>query len=155
MNKDSTSGMLEDLLRSTQQLAAMELHAKTALEKADHELSVVEDVMLQERLIKVQKAENYLEKVTDLRRKGMKLLSSYATTLDETKWCEVKHVMMASYSAFEAYQAEPKSLPLETFYLETNKLMIQVVSDFLGLDIPPCASCFSDALKAKSEEEKE
>lgn len=151
-NPKSTSGMLEDLLRSTQQLSAMELHAKTAIEKADHELQTVEPQELQNALVKLKKAETYLEHVTDLRRKGMNLLSEFAETLDETKWCEVKHVLMASYSAFEAYQAEPRNTKLFQFYLQTNNLMIEVVSDFLGFDIPPCASCFSDALKGKKEE---
>lgn len=150
-NDKSTSGMLEDLLRSTQQLAAIELHAKTALEKADHEMSIAETKDLQQALEKVEKAEKYLKHVTELRRKGMSIMADFAKKLDPNKWCEVKHVMMASYCAFEAYQAEPTSIPLEAFYLDTNKLMIEVVSDFLGLDIPPCAACFSDALKAKKE----
>lgn len=145
-NKQSTSGMLEDLIRSMVQVASTEVHAKTALEKAEHEVSIAEVEDLPEVTKQLTDAEDYLKRVTELRRNVMRLIAEHAKELNPTKWCEVKHTAMAMYTAFEAYQADG-SIQLYNYYMETNDLFIEVMSDFLGLDIPPCAACFSDALK--------
>ncbi|MFV0409636.1 MAG: hypothetical protein ACK5LJ_08065 [Paracoccus sp. (in: a-proteobacteria)] len=149
-NQNSTSGMLEDLIRGMIQLTAMEVHAKTALEKTAHELSICEDSELEQVVEKEMVAEGHLHHVTELRRQAMRLIASYAPNLNPEKWCEVKHAAMAMYTIFEAYQADGKNQGLYGLYLDTNKLFISVVSDWLGLDIPPCAACFSDALKGES-----
>lgn len=124
----------------------MELHAKTALEKQQQLLTEVDDSQLSSALEQVLKAERRLKTITDLRRKSMRIISTYAEELNPEMWCEVKHSAMAMYTAFEVYQAE-ETTELYDFYIENNQLFIETMSDFLGFDIPPCASCFSDRLK--------
>lgn len=147
-NKQSTSGMLEDLVRSLQQLASGELHSKTALEKLEGQMLSVEDADIVELSAQIRDAEEHLGLVTEQRRSIMRIIAKYAKDLNPEKWCEVKHMAMASYTAFEAYQAYgDNDADLYVLYMSTNDLFIQSVSDWLGLEIPACASCFSDALK--------
>lgn len=154
MNKNSNSGMLEDLVRSMTQLASVELHAKTALDIANDNLSTVEDDEIQQAILELSQAEEYLSEVTDLRRMAMNILKGYAVTYNPKKWCEVKHLAMASYTAFEVYQAKSTNDNF-LYYTKVEKLFIQAVSDWLGLDIPKCSACFSDALKKIEREEDE
>lgn len=146
-NSKSTSGFLEDLVRGFVQLASVELHAKTALEKAEHNLTIVEMENLSEATNALERADEHLQRVTNLRRQSMNVISNYAEKLNPEKWCEVKHSAMAMYTIFESYQADPKNDDLSELYFETNNLFIEIMSDFLGFTIEPCASCFSDALK--------
>ena len=145
-NNDSTSGMLEDMVRSMTQLASMELHAKTYLEKANDKLAGAEPDQIPEMLDAVQAAEKHLQKVTELRRNAMRTIASYSDDVNTEKWCEVKHAAMAMYTAFEAYQAN-ESTDLYNYYMDCNDLFITVVAEWLGFNIPACASCFSDAMK--------
>lgn len=146
-NANSTSGMLEDLIRAMVQFSAIEVHAKTALEKAKHELAVCDDDLLEEAILDEQNAEKHLLDATTLRRNSMTIIADYAHNLNPEKWCEVKHASMGMYTAFEAYQANSSDLNLYDLYIAANNIFIEIVSDWLGLDIPPCAACFSDALK--------
>lgn len=146
-NEYSTSGMLEDLIRSMVQLVSVELHAKTACEKAEQALAEAEEDETSCLVNELVEAESYLERVTNLRRTSMRLIASKSDKVKPTKWCEVKHSAMAMYTAFEAFQADSKNASLAQYYYDCNRLFIEVVSDWLGLDIPPCASCFEDALK--------
>lgn len=150
-NSNSTSGMLEDLIRNLQQIASAELHAKTALEKAENEVTTAEPEDLTKASEKVMNAEKHLNDVTEVRRDVMRLIQRFANSIDETKWCEVKHLAMAAYTAFEAYQAI-NDVEIYNYYIQCNNLFIEAVSDWLGLDILPCASCFSDALKGLTED---
>ena len=77
---------------------------------------------------------------------AMNIITAYSDEIDYHKWCEVKHTAMAMYTAFEAYQAND-STALYDYYLACNKLFIKTVSQFLGIDMPACAACFTDALK--------
>lgn len=146
-NEHSTSGFLEDLVRGFVQLCALELHAKTSLEKSEHKIHVVDADDVIEASDDIEKADKHLIEITKLRRNSMIAISNYAKELNLDKWCEVKHAAMAMITFFEVHQANPNNNELFDLYIEANNLFIEIVADFIGIEIEPCAACFSDALK--------
>ena len=60
---------------------------------------------------------------------------------------QVKHLGMAMYTAFEAYQASDNDPEMLDFALRANQMFIKAVTEFLGVEVTECASCFSDILK--------
>lgn len=145
-NEHSTSGYLEDLIRSMTQLCALELHVKTQLERLNQDLQDVESSEVDSVLNQLMQEEEHLMNIQELRRESMRLIMEHQTDQgNDKKWCEVKHSAMAMYTAFEVYQATGHASHYN-YFLKTNDLFIQVMIDFLGYDIPPCASCFSDRL---------
>lgn len=149
-NKQSTSGMLEDAVRSFVQLSAMELHAKTETEISFQRTQEVGVEGLTDAMLALQKSEDRLMQITELRRESMRLITKYATEFDSKSWCLAKHCAMAMITAFEAFQANEKDVDAFNQYHKLNNLFISVMSDLIGLEIEPCAACFSDALKKAS-----
>lgn len=152
-NKYSTEGMLEDLIRAMVQLCATELHEKTNLERlnADLELGRIEfaDFNIQE----IELIES-LSMITEARRNHQKLVYTLAGGKGDMKqWCKVKHMAMAMYTTFEAYQATDNDQDLYSAYLNTNRLFIATMTKFLGFPVTDCASCFTDFIKGGGEED--
>lgn len=151
----AADGMAEDLIRGIVQIGCSEAHLKTLYEKAVGEL--------EEGIIDVENPDvvkNQLQKIDDiveeinsnasLRRKLMaSLFGMYEG--DKTYWCEVKHLGIASYCVFEAYQASDNDTELLNLALETNKAFTRALSHFLGTEITECAACFSDFLKGTAD----
>lgn len=76
------------------------------------------------------------------------LYNSFGSKGDREQWCLVKHLSMAMYTAFEAYQASDRDPELLNIALEINKKFIETCTKFLGVEITSCASCFADIMKA-------
>lgn len=146
-NKLSTSGMLEDAIRSFVQLAAAELHAKTEFEISFQKVQEVAVPELTGAMQAMERSQTRLEKITELRRESMRFITKHAKSFDSKAWCLAKHTAMAMVTAFEAFQANMTDPDALTLYVHTNDLFISVMSDLIGLEIEPCAACFSDALK--------
>lgn len=151
-NKHSETGMAEDILRSITQLSCSEVHLKTLIEKAISEIEngMVAEDDINSHLEKINSMKDELELTAQLRRQEMLYLYDLFKG-NKTYWCMIKHLAVASYTAFEAYQASDDDGDLFEFAIDANKLFITACSNFLGLEIEPCASCFSDALKGDKE----
>lgn len=144
-NENASNGMAEDLIRSFVQIASAELHTKTSIEKAvsDIENGVSEDTA------RIESLKEDLMTQASLRREIMlSLYRMYGEQGDKEKWCVVKHLGMAMYTAFEAYQASDNDPEMLDFALRANQMFIKAVTEFLGVEVTECASCFSDILKA-------
>lgn len=155
-NIHSTDGIAEDLIRSMVQIASAELHAKTILEKRVSELEngLVDLDDSSKQLGKIAAAEAELIELAQIRREDMLFLFElYGSKGDKEKWCTVKHMAMASMTAFEAWQASNNDPQLQEMALKKNKLFIKSLSAFLGVEVTECASCFSDALKGREPDE--
>lgn len=153
-NEHSTDGLAEDLIRSMLQLACAELHAKTLLEKMQSELETgvvdAEGKELMEHLEKFQSVNDDLNEYAYLRRNDMlTLYEMYGETGDKQQWCMVKHLGLASVTAFEAYQASDDDADLFDCWMKKNKAFIKSMSAFLGTEITECAACFADMLKGE------
>ncbi|MGM0175678.1 hypothetical protein [Enterococcus sp. DIV0800] len=152
-NVHSTDGIAEDLIRSFVQVAAAEMHAKTLLEKRISELEnglidVEEKDVLANHLKVITKTEKEVIELAQIRRDDMLLLfEMYGSKGDKEKWCSVKHLAIASMTAFEAWQASDRNERLLGLAIRKNALFIRAISAFLGVEITECASCFSDFLK--------
>ncbi len=144
-NDNASNGMAEDLIRSFVQIASAELHTKTSIEKAvsDIENGVSDDTA------RIESLKEDLMTQASLRREIMlSLYRMYGEQGDKEKWCVVKHLGMAMYTAFEAYQASDNDSEMLDFALRANQMFIKAVTEFLGVEVTECASCFSDILKA-------
>jgi len=152
-NKHSTDGIAEDLIRSFVQIASAEMHTKTLLEKRVSELEnglIDYDKELESQLKKIDELKEEINELAQLRRDDMLYLYElYGSKGDKEKWCSVKHLGIAMMTAFEAWQASDNEEVLLTAALNKNKLFLKAVSQFLGVEVTECASCFSDILKGE------
>lgn len=155
-NKDSETGMAEDMLRCIVQLGATEIHYQTLYNKAVAELEngiikVEDDEIRLSQLDKIKRYREEINSVADVRRRMMrKLFSLFEGNKDA--WCLIKHLGIASMTAFESYQASDDDPELLDIYYDINKEFNKAVSDFLGMEIMDCSACLSDALKGEKHE---
>lgn len=88
-----------------------------------------------------------LQQVTDTRRNTMKLLKDCATSHgNPDTWCLLKHVLVATITAFEVWQVNYDEKAKQVF-LEQSRIANQVVAMFLGYEVTPCSACLTDQLK--------
>lgn len=153
-NPNSEIGAAEDLLRSIVQMGCAEIHAQTLYYKATSELDngiidVTDQDALQSHLEKVEMFRNDIEDYANLRRRMMKALFEMFDNdkKDKNIWCQIKHLGVSSYTAFETYQASDQNPELLLIAYEANKAFVKAVTRFLGVEISDCASCFSDSMK--------
>lgn len=150
-NKDSETGMAEDMLRCIVQLGATEIHYQTLYNKARAELEnglidVADDDI---RISQVDKIEYYRNEINDVASVRRRMMKHLFNMFDGNKdaWCLIKHLGVAMMTAFESYQASNDDLDLLDIYYDINKEFNKAVADFLGMEITDCAACLSDYLK--------
>jgi len=151
INKNSTDGYAEDLIRSFVQIATLEMHAKTLLEKRESEFTNgLTDYNIDEHMKIIERMKEEVNTFTDIRRGDMLFLyQMFESKGDKEQWCMVKHLAIASMTAFEAWQGSDAKYESTLFqmYIEKNKLFVNAMTKFLGVEITECASCFSDILR--------
>lgn len=156
-NKHSTSGLSEDLLRSFIQVGCAELHLKTLLEKRVSELEngMVSEDDLMKHLEIIDDIESDMEELAQIRREEMiYIYNTFGAKGDKEQWCMVKHLGLASFTAFEAYQASDNDTDLQEMALRLNKKFIKAMTKFIGLEEwTDCQSCFSDFLKGEKNDQ--
>lgn len=146
-----SDGIAEDLIRSIVQTACAEVHSKTLLEKFEAELSdgIVdpEDAeAVQKHIELIEDVQYEINALAELRRSIMlKLFNMYDG--DKDYWCLIKHLGVAAYTAFEAYQASDDDADLLNIAMEANRRFTKALSHFLGVGITDCAACFADMVK--------
>lgn len=144
-------GATEDLIRAFQQMACAEGHYKTLIEKYQSELEnglidVEDENVRNAHLDKLNGAIEELGMLAELRRSTMwQVMDAYEG--DKNYWCLVKHLSMAEYTMFEAYQASDNDAALLNLYLAANARFVNAVTRWLGTEITSCASCLGDILK--------
>lgn len=153
-NVDSETGMAEDMLRSIVQLGATEMHYQTLYNKSVAQLEnglieVEKDEVREKQLDKINRYREEINDVADVRRKMMRKLFSLFDGGNKDAWCLIKHLGVASMTAFEAYQASDDDAELLDLYYDINKEFNKAVTDFLGAEITDCAACVSDFLKGE------
>lgn len=153
-NVDSETGMAEDMLRSIVQLGATEMHYQTLYNKSVAQLEnglieVEKDEVRDKQLDKINRYREEINDVADVRRAMMRKLFSLFKDGNKDAWCLIKHLGVASMTAFEAYQASDDDAELLDLYYDINKEFNKAVTDFLGAEITDCAACLSDFLKGE------
>ena len=161
-NQLSEVGAAEDLLRSIVQMGCAEIHAQTLYYKATSELDngiidVTDQDALQSHLEKVEMFREDIEDYANLRRRMMKVLFEMFDNdkKDKNMWCQIKHLGISAYTAFETYQASDQDPELLLIAYESNRAFIKAVTRWLGVEISDCASCLGDALKGENDDDKE
>lgn len=153
-NVNSTSGLSEDLLRSFIQVGCAELHLKTLLEKRVSEIEngMVSEDDLMKHLEIIDDIENDMEELAQIRREEMLyIFNAFGGKGDKEQWCMVKHLGLASMTAFEAYQASDNDTDLQQLALRLNKKFIKAMTKFIGLEEwTDCQACFSDFMKGEN-----
>lgn len=157
-NKDSETGMAEDMLRCIVQLGATEIHYQTLYNKAVAEMEngiikVEDDEIRLSQIDKIVRYRGGINSVADLRRRMMRSLFGLFNG-NKDAWCLVKHLGIAMMTAFEAYQASDNSPELLDIYYDINKEFNKAVGEFLGMEITDCAACLSDFMKGEKNEEQ-
>ena len=154
-NEHSSDGIAEDLIRSFVQIGSAEMHAKTLWEKRVSELEnglvdVESDAGLDAQLMRIASAAEEMKELAAMRREDMLYLYKlYGEQGDKEQWCMVKHLGIAMMTAFEAWQASDDDVALSEMALRKNRAFIRVLSQFLGVEVTECASCFADILKGE------
>lgn len=150
-NPMSSSGIGEDLIRAFVQLSASEMHLKTLYEKtiAEIENGIADMSDEKVRNAMMEKANTYLsdiEDVANLRRQTMRCLYDIFEG-DKDVWCMVKHLGTANMQLWEAWQASDDNPELIQLAMESNRMFVRYITQFLGMEITDCAACLSDMLK--------
>lgn len=152
-NPNSSDGMAEDLIRSIVQMGCAEVHAKTLYEKAVAELEnglidIGNDDVVQAQLKKIESIKEELSSYASIRRKTMLYLFGMFDG-DKSYWCEIKHLGIAAYTLFEAWEASDNDDDLLDVAMEAQKAFTRALCVFLGKEITDCAACFADMIKEK------
>ena len=152
-NEMSSSGIAEDLIRAFVQVGCAESHAKTLLEKATAQLEngLVESEKIQEQVDHINDLTDEINELAELRRGMMRYLHSMYPDGNKDYWCLIKHLGVASYTAFEVYQASDDDPDLLNLALEANKRFTKALTHFLGTEISECAACLSDYLSGTND----
>ena len=143
-----SDGIAEDLIRSIVQTACAEVHSKTLLEKFEAQLSdgiidLNDGAAVQKQILLIEDVQSEINALAELRRSIMlKLFNMYNG--DKNYWCLIKHLGVAAYTAFEAYQASDDDADLLNLAIEANKRFVKALTHFLGVEITDCAACFAD-----------
>jgi len=156
-NKHSTDGIAEDIIRSFVQIAVLEMHTKTLLEKRVSELEsgMIDEGDIEIQLEVIKTLEIEIHELAEIRRGDMLYLyEMYGNMGDKEQWCSVKHLGIAMMTAFEAWQASDNDSFLLRAALKKNQHFIRSLSAFLGLEITECAACFADILRMEKKEGK-
>lgn len=153
-NTLSSSGQAEDLIRAFQQMCCAELHLITLYQKtvAELENGIVDLDDDEAREKHIEKARQYgddLIRATDCRRAMMKACFELFDNGDKDVWCMVKHLGASAACAWEVWQASDDDPKLMMIALEANKLFTRFVTQFLGMEITDCASCFADMINGE------
>lgn len=152
VNPQSSDGLGEDLIRAFTQIGCAESHAKTLLEKATAELDnglidIEKPDVVDNQISHINDLIEEINSLAELRRNMMRYLQKLYPNGDKTYWCMVKHLSIASMTAFEVYQASDDDPDLLNMALEANKRFVKALTHFLGVEISDCASCFHDMMK--------
>lgn len=152
VNRNSSDGLAEDLIRAFTQVGCAESHAKTLLEKATAELDnglidIENHDVVEKQIEHINDLTDEINELAELRRDMMRYLQKLYPNGDKNYWCMVKHLSIASMTAFEVYQASDDDPELLNMALEANKRFVKAMTHFLGVEISECASCFSDMLR--------
>ena len=144
------------MLRAIVQLGATEMHYQTLYNKSVAQLEnglieVEKDEVREKQLDKINRYREEINDVADVRRKMMRKMFSLFDGGNKDAWCLIKHLGVASMTAFEAYQASDDDAELLDLYYDINKEFNKAVTDFLGAEITDCAACLSDFLKGGKE----
>ena len=134
-------------------MGCAEVHAKTLLEKtmAEMENGLIDtenDEVLQKHLKKTDNIINEIEHYASVRRRVMLYLFNMYDG-DKDYWCEIKHLGIAAYTLFEAYEASDNDDALLDLALEAQKSFTKALCAFLGKEITDCAACFAEMIKEK------
>lgn len=150
-NSHSSDGMAEDIIRSIVQMGCAEVHAKTLYEKMVAELEnglidIENDDVVQAQLKKIESVKEEISSYASIRRKAMLYLFGMFNG-DKNYWCEIKHLGIAAYTLFEAWEASDNDDDLLDLANEAQKAFTRALCSFLGKEITDCAACFADMIK--------
>lgn len=148
-----SDGAAEDLIRAFVQMGCAELHMKTLVEKYNAQMEnglidLSDNAMVKKQIAMITDASDELDAIAECRR-GLMLRLMELYDCNKDYWCVVKHIGMAMYCAFEAYQATGDS-DIYSEYIAANRRFIHALTCFLGVEISDCAACFSDIIKGEN-----
>ena len=127
------------------------LYNKSVAQLENGLIEIEKDEVREKQLDKINRYREEINDIADVRRKMMRKLFSLFDGGNKDAWCLIKHLSVASMTAFEAYQASDDDAELLDLYYDINKEFNKAVTDFLGAEITDCAACVSDFLKGGKE----
>ena len=150
VNKSSSVGITEDIITNIMHLGASEYHLEILIRKYEDqikfwynldnpEFQTEEDkVAIYDTKEKVYQITQLLQTTTEQRRKAMELLKSQANEEgNPDMWCLLKHVLVATITAFEAWQVDLANDKVKFAFLEQSRVANQVLAIFLGYEVTP------------------
>ena len=153
-NINSTNGITEDLLRACSEIGCTEQHIRSLIIKYESQLEngiidTANDEITSSHLDKIARLDKQLENLAEVRRDIMRKLIKMHPNGNQDLWCNIKHLNNASNFIFEAYQGSDRDTELYSLLLDIERERTLTISEFLGTEIKPCASCLDDMLKDK------
>lgn len=160
VNKNSSVGIIEDIITNIMHLGASEYHLEILIRKYEDQIkfwynqdnpeiqSEEDKISVYDAKDKVNQLTMTLQQVTEERRRAMTLLKTQANDNGNPDlWCLLKHVLVAVITSFEAWQVDFANDNVKFVFLEQSRVANQVLAMFLGYEVTPCSACLTDQLK--------
>lgn len=159
-NKESSVGITEDIITNIMHLGASEYHLNILIRKYEDqmifwyhdgspEFQSQEDIdNVKELESKIADATMLLNTTTEARREAMRALKAQGNgSGNPDVWCLLKHLLVATVTAFEAWQVNLSDENIKSIFMEQSRLANQVIAMFLGYEVTPCSACLTDQMK--------
>lgn len=159
-NKESSVGITEDIITNIMHLGASEYHLNILIRKYEDqmifwyndgspEFQSQEDIdNVKELDSKIADATMLLKTTTEARREAMRALKEQGNgSGNPDVWCLLKHLLVATITAFEAWQVNLSDENMKSIFMEQSRLVNQVIAMFLGYEVTPCSACLTDQMK--------
>ena len=159
INKESSVGITEDIITNIMHLGASEYHLEILVRKYEDQMKFwyhdgSPEFQSQEDIDNVIQLEAKLAEVimllkstTEARREVMRALKAQGNgTGNPDVWCLLKHLLVATITAFEAWQVDLANENVKSIFVEQSRLANQVIAMFLGYEVTPCSACLTDQM---------
>lgn len=160
VNKESSVGIVEDLITHTMHMVGTEYHLNILVRKYEdmikywyadgntEYLSTKDLAELEETEAKLVQTISMLKEVTEARREAMRAINKHSNeTGNKDLWCTLKHILCGCITAFEVWQVNLDDLDTKEHFLNVSRIANQVIASFLGYEVTPCSACLADSLK--------
>lgn len=148
-NKDSQRGAVVELIEVIANQIASYSHHYELYNSIETDL-LDKDQFPEEEVEKMQEESSYhyyeMLKLTEQRRRSMRMLKALAVDYNEQFWCLVKHAIATYQFAQEVLATDMYNADYAQLAAEASQYMYKCVSRLLWVDVVTCWRCLADEL---------
>lgn len=152
-NKDSQRWVVVELIEVIANQIASYSHHYEIYNSLQSDL-LDRDQFPEEEVERMEEESSYhsfeMQKLTEQRRKTMRMLKEMAVDYNEQRWCITKHSIATYQFAQEVLATDMNNEDYIQLAEEASRYMYKCVSKLLWIDIVTCGRCLQDELSEQS-----